>query len=476
MKIYLAGKEVNVRYGTFSFSKEAGSDDSCSFDVDVYEGDTYEFAKGTRVEVEDFEGITIFKGFIWESDEGEFSEFGEELVSVDCVSEKWILQKTYVTGEVEDEEVGTFLQRIVDDIGLGFSLGKVHSSSELIPYKKYEYMKVSDLFDKVTDIIDGYWNIDTDLNINFLKVGTENGGDFNESEVAGEVKRKNTNDGYANKIILSNYRERRQKTEYKVGDGENKVFTLSHPIDYIVEIFYVYLDETTGEQVKVTISEDEIKERGEEGSGESGVKINYSRGADTIEWVDDNYTLKEKDVLSITYTGLVKLENFKNDVEEQQRFSNINKRFSVVPYVVTDLVIGKDNADRLMSMMLKKKKEDAIVLNFATYTRLEVGKTYNCMFPTLNLNDQFIVNKVDYVEEPTGFKYAVEISRGNYSTDWNRFYSDLEIELSKEETLGSASGNGYKEVDVNLSEIEDRTNRPVDVQIGRIWLLRNGGL
>lgn len=240
MDIFINNNLVKVYEESFSFSQQAGNYDRLSFVVKNKDSLGFNIKKNNQIKIE--EGAsTFYIGYVYEVRKDNYSVFGENTLSVECIGREYLFQSHYVKEVYTNKTVRFILEDVLSKAGLNFTIGALHSN-EIIEHFEVD-TNVQGVFQSIVGIIDGYWYTGFNLIIDFMKEGSRRGSNLLESEMVGDPLLKTNNDGYANVIRFPNAFKLVTKTEYKIGTGSDKSFTLHNPIEKILSARVgVYVD------------------------------------------------------------------------------------------------------------------------------------------------------------------------------------------------------------------------------------------
>jgi hypothetical protein len=182
--------------------------------------------------------------------------------------------------------------------------------------------------------------------------------------------------------------------------------------------------------------------------------------------------LSNNHILELNYDGLL---NVPYEYSEADKITEMMVRSNGVLDIVErsfpQTIIGYDNVLSVASKIYSRITQDLYTMTFNTYKKFNKGDTVKVINDLLEFNNQdFTVISIDYKFEQDEFLYGVTLVQGNYEGDWSKYFSDLEIDTSKQ-VSSNANGSGYVEVDVIFSQLEVRIDNPTDVQKGRVWMI-----
>lgn len=413
--VYLNGVNINkyVVEGSLNIDDAIGERSTCQFVVRCPAG-VLNVVVGAKVEVYTND-IKIFGGTIDNIDKVELQGSNPPYLeySVQCADWHQICDRRIVSEAYENMPAGDIVQSIIQKYLAGEGIvADLVQDGPVIQQAVFNYVPVTQCFDKLADLAGFMWWIDSDKRLYFCDRALYQA-PFSIDERSKIIKPKLScnRDNYRNRQYI---RAGKGTTDPQVetfkGNGVQKTFTVGFPIAK-VPVIYV-----NGQQQTVGIK-----------GVDTGKDWYWNKGDAVITQDEEATPLTESDTLQVTYQGfydIIVLTDDYSAVLERQSVEGGTGLYEAVneePYAETSKA-----AFQSANALLKKYAKLGEVLSFDTLMPgLRAGQLLQVNLPILGAVGEFLIRKVQYRDimgDKYDYLFSVEAVSCFAAETWTKFF------------------------------------------------------
>lgn len=429
--VTIGGVSVTIKAGTMQVHHVIGQRSTADFVV-IDANATLHFYEGQQVIINDGNANRIFLGYVHRSDESApgYIPMREHVVTCEdavYLGDKRRAAKAYTNqtaGYIVNDLLTTYLS------AEGVTAGTIQTGPTIVQ-ATFNYAKVSDCLRVLAEKAGFIWNIDQNLQLQFMAPATitapfsvNSDSDVDE----GSMQVSNTSPNYRNRQwIRGIHSTTSAQTETRQGDGKTRAFVMSYPLNAAPTTFTL-----NGSAKTLGIK------------GVDTGKDFYWAKADPVIAQDPSGTvLQSTDTLSITYVGQFVAIVQSDDLHQQSLRAT---QEGGTTGIVEDVIDGPEmtSTDEAFQVANAKLSKFVVAGQIATFSILKYG-----LFPGQLLtvtapehditNTAYLIEKVDFIDADPYIEYGITAILGPVNTDWVNFFINLANKPSLVDNLSLGS-------------------------------------
>jgi len=282
----------------------------------------------------------------------------------------------------------------------------------------FNYIKVSDAFNRIKDLTGLVWEIDNDLKLNFYDRATNSAAfSIMDSSVVDDFRRRKTMSKYRN-VQYARGGSGRTDTQTDVvptpkPDGESRNFIVPYPL---------------AEKPTITINSTPITSTDIGVRGfDTAKKWYFSYDSEIITQDSGETVLTDSDTITITFVGLFPLFVEARDEGEITARATAEGNSGIYEMLDTERSLDTiQSTGDYANGILRKYGEVADKITYSTYTAgLEPGQLQHITRSLFEIDDDFLIESV--VLEPDGEELIYHITALDGATigGWEVFFKDI---------------------------------------------------
>ena len=390
--------------------------------IDV--GANHHFEKGQVVEIRDMTGDTVFGGLIEEVTEQLITTPSDPILTHDVQAADYtrLADRRLFVGAYEEGVAGDIVRDILDVLAEdGITEGTIQDGT-LLERQLFPYTTCSEALDRLAELCGFIWFVDYDKKLYFIDRTTYAAewtlDDYNDV-LEGSVSVSSGNPAYRNvQYITGGAALTDTMTEYFVGDGYTRSFTVGFPIATEPEIYINDVQKSVGI-----------------GGVESGQAWYWNKGNNTVTQDSSEQVLSSNDVLKVVYIGRFSL------IAKVSQAAQITARRAVEGFgsgKYERIDADPTLADHAAAIEAARGKllSYAVVGKKITYRTirpgLAAGVIQHIKLPVHNVDDDCLIISihVTFGEGPSQYNYImpiyeVEAVTGPVDKSWEMLFCEL---------------------------------------------------
>lgn len=324
--------------------------------------------------------------------EQNYSERGIKISNISCIDYNYIFQNRIVIENYTEMLLSDILIDLISKYATEFTTNSVRTCNKTIEKFSCNYIPLSEAIRKLLEYAPDYhYYIDGDKDFHLFEFSESSGPVFQAINGKHNFKRNTLKVNYDASSIVdrvwvvgNKQASTKEISQYYVGDGKQRYFTLAYEPNYTK----VYLDNVLKES-KLESNDDQAQD----------FLINKKN---KVVYIPDNITTPFSGEIKVTYKPTIQIIDFFENTKSDN------------PYLLEKVIKNKDIVDKMAARQfgkaeIKRTSKVKVTLSFTTREHVKIGQRCYVKIDDFNIDGYYLVKKVRTNMVPSDTIRSVEL-------------------------------------------------------------------